>query len=87
MNMMKVCGKIPSEARLEKNCCTSVNEYLLFREIWKIPCVVQIFSCVLPKLPVFLLSGKIDNQVARFPPCAVATLIPLILVRCHDVAR
>ena len=49
MNMMKVCGKMQIEARLEKNWGTIVDEraiyykYLNFREVWKIPCVVPKF--------------------------------------------
>ena len=39
--------------------------YLIFREIWKIPCVV-------PKFPVFSLSGKIDYRIPCFR-CAVTT--------------
>ena len=31
------------------------------------------FPCVVPKFPVFSLSGKSDNQIPCFP-CAVATL-------------
>ena len=30
MNMMKVCGKIPSKARLGKNWDTSVNEKAIY---------------------------------------------------------
>ena len=49
-------------------------KYLIFREIWKIPCILQIFH-VVPKFPVFSLSGKID-QISCFPcGCAVATLM------------
>ena len=62
-----------SKEKLEKNWGTSINEraiyykILHFMEIWKIPCVV-------PKFPVFSLSGKSDNQIPCFP-CAVATLL------------
>ena len=52
-------------------------KYLIFREIWKISCVVQI-PCVVPKFPVFSLSGKSDNQIPCFP-CAVAPLQSLCL--------
>ena len=48
-------------------------KYFIFREIWKIPCVCSNFPCVVPKFPVFSLSGKSDNQIPCFP-CAVATL-------------
>ena len=33
MNMMKVCGKMLSEARLEKNWVTSVNERAIYCKI------------------------------------------------------
>ena len=72
MSMVKVCGKMPSVARLEKiGVYKSMKEeftikYLIFREIWK-------NSCVVPKFPMFSLSGKIDNQIPCFP-CAVAIL-------------
>ena len=53
-------------------------KYLIFREIWKTPYVVQIFH-VVPEFPVFSLSGKIDDQTPCFL-CAVATLN--ITVQC-----
>ena len=82
--MTKVCGKMLSEARLEKNWGTSANErtiyykILHFWEIWKIPCVV-------PKFPVFPV-WKIDNQIPCFP-CAVATLVLNNTVRNQVVTR
>ena len=72
MNMMKVCGRMPGEVRLEKiGAHQSMKgqftiKYFIFRIVGKIPCVV-------PKFPVFSLSGKIGNQIPCFP-CAVATL-------------
>ena len=73
MGMIKVCRKMLSKMRLEKigvyqlmkGQCTI--KYLIFREIWKIPYIGQIF-------PVFSLSGKNDNQIPCFPN-AVATLL------------
>ena len=76
--MLKVCEKMPSKVRLEKiGVHQSVNgqftvKYFIFREIWKIPCVVQIYP-VLYLNSLFSLSGKSDNQIPCFP-CAVATL-------------
>ena len=81
LDMMKVCGKMLSKVRREKNGVHQSTKgqftikYLIFREIWKIPCVVQIFR-VVPKFPVFSLSGKSDNKIPCFP-CAVATLLTL----------
>ena len=65
-----VCGKIPSEVRLEKNWGTSINERVSY---YKIHNFCSNFSCVVPKFPVFSLSGKIDDQIPCFP-CPVATL-------------
>ena len=73
--MMKVCGKMQSEARLGKIGVHQsmkgqfTTKYLIFREIWKIPCAVQIF----PVLNLNSLSGKTDHRILCFP-CAVATL-------------
>ena len=68
--MMKVFGKMQSEARLEKNWCLSVNEraiyykILHFGEIWKIPCVVHIFHMCFPCLK------KVTTKFLVFPlPC------------------
>ena len=58
MNMMKVCGNMLSEVRLEKIEVHQLMKgqftikYLIFREIGKIPRVVQI-PHVVPKFPVF----------------------------------
>ena len=81
MDMVKVGENVPSEVRVEKNWDTVhllmkgqfTIKYLICREIWKIPCVIQIFPCVVPKFPVFSLSGKTDNQIPCFPS-AVAIL-------------
>ena len=57
---MKVCRKMPHEVRPEKIGVHQLMKgqftikYHIFRKIWKIPCVV-------PKFPVFSLSGKSDN--------------------------
>ena len=59
MDMMKVCGKMPSKARQEKNWGTAVNERAIFPTLY----LISLFS----------LSGKSDNQIPRFP-CAMATL-------------
>ena len=47
-------------------------KYFIFREIWKILCCPK-FPRIVPKFPVFSLSGKSDNQIPCFP-WAVATL-------------
>ena len=47
-------------------------KYLIFREIWKIFCDLQIFLVFHLNFPVFSLSRKIDNQIPCFP-CAMAT--------------
>ena len=58
MNMIKVYEKMLCKARLEKVGIHQLMigkfalKYLNFKEIWKIPCVVQIFH-VVPKFPVF----------------------------------
>ena len=75
MNMTKVCGKMPREARLKQNWGISVNEraiikYFIFREIWKLTCVVQNF-------PVFYLNSLclpcLEKLITKFPvfpvPC------------------
>ena len=73
MNMIKVCGNILSKVTLGKNWGTRVYKRaiyyknLIFREIWKIPCVVQNLPCVVP------VWKTIDNQIPCFP-CAMATL-------------
>ena len=83
MNMIKVCRKMPSEVRLEKIGVHQLMKgqftmkYLIFREIWKIPCVVQIFPVLYLNSLCFPLSGKSDNQIPCFQR-AVATLIPFI---------
>ena len=79
MHMMKVCGWMPSKMRLEKNWGTSVDERAIYCKIlhfkgnWENSQCCPNFPCVVPKFPVFSLSGKIDNQIPCFP-CAVATL-------------
>ena len=76
--MLKVCGNMLNEVRLEKIMLHQLMngqftiKYFIFREIWKIPCVVQIFP-VLHLNSLFSLSGKSDYQIPCFP-CAVATL-------------
>ena len=63
MNMMEVCGKMWSEARLEKIGLHQLMKrqftikYLIFREIWKIPCVVQIFPVLYQNSPFSLYHG------------------------------
>ena len=52
------------------------TKYSIFREIWKIPCVVQNF----PVLYLNFLSGKLDDQIPSFP-YAVATLF-LFISKC-----
>ena len=79
MNMLKACGKMLSKARLEKNWGTSFDERAIYYKIlhfqgnWENSLCCPNFPCVVPKFPVFSLSGKIDNQIPCFP-CAVATL-------------
>ena len=79
MNNMNVCGKVPSEARLEKNWGTSVNERVIYYKIHNFwgnlenSLCCPNFPSVIPKFPVFFLFGKIDDQIPYFP-CAVATL-------------
>ena len=93
IEMLKVCGQMPSEARLEKiGVYQSIKgqftlKYFIFREIWNIPCVVQIFP-VLYLNSVFSLSGKSENQIPCFL-CAVATLLdpsssPLLFIPCYS---
>ena len=77
--MIKACGKILREARLEKNWGTAVDERAINYKILHFlgnlensPCCPN-FPCSVPKFPVFSLSGKSDNKIPCFP-CAVATL-------------
>ena len=62
---------------------TSVNERVIYQKILnfqgnlKNSLCCPNFPCVVPKFPVFSLSGKTDNQIPCFP-CAVATLIILL---------
>ena len=49
------------------------TKYLIFLRNVENSLYCPNFPCVLPKFPVFSLSGKIDNQIPCFP-CAVATL-------------
>ena len=76
MNMVKVCRKMPSKGRLEKKFGgTSVDERAIYYINLDNSLCCPKFPCVVPKFPVFSLSGKIDDQIPCFP-CAVATLKP-----------
>ena len=57
--------------------------FLNFREIWKIPCVVQIFR-VVPKSPMFPCLENVITKIWHIScfPCAVATLKFHILRFC-----
>ena len=79
MNTIKVCGKMPRGARIKIGVHQLMKgqftiKYLIFREIWKFPYVVQIVPVLYLNYPVFSMSGKIDNQIPCFP-CAVETLM------------
>ena len=79
MNMIKGCGKMPSKVRLEKNGVhQSMNgqftiKYLIFREIWKIPCVGQIFPMLYLNSLCFPCLEKLITKFPVFPvlwpPC------------------
>ena len=70
MTMMKVCGKMPIKARLEKIWVHQsmkgkfTIKCLIFREIWKIPCIVQI-------VPVLYLNSLcfpcLEKLITKFP--------------------
>ena len=82
MNMMKVCGRMLSEARLEKIGAYQSTKgqftikYFIFREIGKIPCVVQIF-------PVLYLNSLcfpcLEKLITKFP------VFPVWLPSCYFV--
>ena len=71
--MLKVCGKMLSEARLEKiGVHQSMNgqftpKYFIFREIWKIPCVVQLFSVLCLNSLCFSCLEKVITKFPVFP--------------------
>ena len=80
IKMMQVCGKMLSEARLEKNWHTHqlmkwqfTIKYFIFREIWKIPCVVQIFPVLYLNSLCFPCLEKVLTKFPVFPvpwpPC------------------
>ena len=72
MNLMKVCGKMLNEARLEK-IGVQVNErviyykYLNFKEVWKIPCVVKNFPVLYLNSPCFPCLEKVMTKFSVFP--------------------
>ena len=70
MKMMKVCGKMPSKVRLEKNwgfLGQFTIKYLIFREIWKIPCVFHIFPVLYLNSPCFPCQEKLIIKFPVFP--------------------
>ena len=75
IKMVTVCGKMPSEARLEKIGVHQsmkgqfIIKYLIFRIIWKIPCVVQIFPVFYPNSLCF---PCLENLITKFPVFPVA---------------
>ena len=80
IKMVKVCGKMPSEARLEKiQVHHSMKgqftvKYFIFRGIWKIPCVVQIFPLLYLNSLCFPCLEKVITKLPVFPvpwsPCS-----------------
>ena len=78
IKMINICGKIPSKTRLEKIGIHQLmkgqfmKKNFIFREIWKIPCVVEIFPVMYLNSLCFPVWKKwLSNSLF---PCAVATL-------------
>ena len=78
IKMMKACGKMPSKAWLNKfGVHQSMKgqftiKYFIFREIWKISCVVQIF-------PVLYLNSLFPSAVATLSNANWSSRIPVKL--------
>ena len=83
IKMLNVCGKMPRKVRLEKNGVhQSMNgqftfKYFIFREIRKIPSVVQIFLVLYLSSLCFPCLEKVITKFSVFlvpwPPCLLQT--------------
>ena len=86
MGMMNICGKMPSEVRLEKiGACLLMKgqltiKYLIFKEIWKIPCIGKIFLVLYLNFLCFPFLDKLITKFLVYPDAFRNGLLKAVVI-------